>query len=56
VFHVKGATADKVRNILFENVHRASELHTHESKLCTGVGKAYASHKTVWHGWNQGGY
>jgi transposase-like protein len=39
-----------VREILVTNVHRASELHTDESKLYTEVGKEFAAHKTVVHG------
>jgi transposase-like protein len=56
VFHVKSATAKEVRKILVTNVHRTSELHTDESKLYTEVGREYADHKTVEHGWNQRGY
>ncbi len=56
VFHVKSATAKVVRNILVTNARRTSELHTDESKLYTEVGREYAAHKTVEHGWNQRGY
>jgi transposase-like protein len=56
VFHVKPATADTVREILVRNVHRTSELHTDESRLYVEVGKEFADHKTVEHGWNQGGF
>jgi transposase-like protein len=55
-FHIKTATAAKVGEIISKNVHRASELHTDESRLYTGIGKKYAAHLTVEHGWNQGGY
>lgn len=56
-FHAElGIGADVVRNILVTNVHRSTELHTDESKLYTKVGKEFASHKTVKHGWNQGGH
>lgn len=56
VFHVKSATSDTVRTILFTNVDRKSELHTDESNLYTYVGKAFAGHKTVEHGTNQRGF
>ncbi|MBY0532675.1 MAG: IS1595 family transposase [Xanthobacteraceae bacterium] len=55
VFHVKGATAESVRDILVTNVDRKSELHTDESRLYTETGKEFADHKTVRHGWNQRG-
>jgi transposase-like protein len=55
-FHLKGASADKVRNVLVTNVSRKSELHTDESRLYTQVGKEFAAHRTVEHGWNQGGF
>jgi len=54
--HVEKVTAKNIRNLLVTNVHRSSELHTDESKMYTGVGKEFASHKTVEHGFNQGGY
>jgi len=56
VFHVKKATSESVREILVTNARRTSELHTDESKLYTKVGKEFADHKTVEHGWNQRGY
>src|SRR5262249_1613108 len=49
-FHVKTATADKVRAILVTHAHRESELHTDESQLYTKVGREFAKHKTVEHG------
>ncbi|MEA2871847.1 MAG: hypothetical protein QOH67_1823 [Hyphomicrobiales bacterium] len=55
-FHVKRATADGVRTILVTNASRKSELHTDESRLYVEVGKEFAAHKTVEHGWNQGGF
>ena len=55
-FQVKKATAETVRDILVTNAHRSSELHTDESKLYVKVGKEFAAHKTVEHGWNQRGY
>jgi transposase-like protein len=51
-FHVKSATAKKVRNILVTNVQRTSKLHTDESRLYMEVGTEFAEHKTVNHGWN----
>jgi transposase-like protein len=56
VFHVKTATAESVRTILVTNVDRKSELHTDESNLYTSVGREFADHKTVNHGWNQRGF
>lgn len=50
------ATAETVRDVLVRNVNRKSELHTDESRLYTKVGKEFAAHKTVEHGWNQGGF
>ncbi len=38
------------------NVRRNSELHTDESRIYTDVGKEFAAHKTVEHGWNQSGF
>ena len=55
-FHVKAATSDGVRTILVTNASRKSELHTDESQLYVKVGKEFAAHKTVEHGWNQGGF
>jgi transposase-like protein len=55
-FQVKSATAEAVRTILVTNVHRTSELHTDESRIYTEVGKEFAGHKTVEHGWNQQGF
>ena len=55
-FKVETATAETVRTILVTNAHRSSELHTDESKLYVKVGKEFAAHKTVEHGWNQRGY
>jgi transposase-like protein len=54
-FHVKTATKEGVRNILVTNVDRRSELHTDNSRLYDEVGKEFAGHKTVTHGWNGGG-
>lgn len=54
-FHVKSATAEKVREILVTNIDRKSELHTDESRLYVEVGKEFADHKTVRHGWNHSG-
>ncbi|MBN8958924.1 MAG: IS1595 family transposase [Rhizobiales bacterium] len=55
-FKVEKANMETVREILVTNAHRASELHTDESPLYTQVGKEFAAHKTVEHGWNQRGY
>ena len=56
-FHAElGIGTDVVRNILVSNVDRKSELHTDESRLYTKVGKEFAAHKTVEHGWNGRGF
>jgi transposase-like protein len=55
-FKIDKANANSVRTILVTNVHRSSELHTDESYLYRVVGKEFAAHKTVEHGWNQRGY
>lgn len=55
-FHVKRATSESMRDVLVRNAHRSSELHTDESKLYIQVGREFAAHKTVEHGWNQGGF
>ena len=55
-FKVERVDVGTVRNILMTNAHRTSELHTDESRLYTEVGKEFAAHKTVEHGWNQRGY
>ena len=56
VVHVKSATKKTVREILVSNVSRKSELHTDQSRLYTEVGKEFAAHKTVEHGFNGSGY
>jgi transposase-like protein len=56
VFHVKTADAKTVRELLVKNVHRSSELHTDESPLYVKVGREFAGHKTVEHGFNQRGF
>ena len=48
-FHVKRATTEKVRNILFTTVDRKSTLVSDESRLYQYTGKAYADHQTVHH-------
>lgn len=55
-FQVKKANVKSVREILVTNVSRKSELHTDESALYPLVGKEFAAHKTVEHGWNQSGF
>lgn len=56
VFHVKRANKETVRDVLVRNVNRKSELHTDESNLYVEVGREFAAHKTVEHGWNQRGF
>jgi hypothetical protein len=48
-FHVKGATAAEVRDILVRNVRRESKLYTDESRIYIMLGKEFASHDTVTH-------
>ena len=48
-FHVKRATTEKVRNILFTTVDRKSTLVSDDSRLYTYTGKAFADHQTVNH-------
>ena len=55
-FNVAKADLPTVRNILVTNIDRKSELHTDESGLYVQVGREFAAHKTVEHGWNQRGY
>jgi transposase-like protein len=55
-FHLKRATAETVRQVLVTNAHRSSELHTDESQLYIKVGREFAAHKTVEHGWDQSGF
>lgn len=51
-----GVSSPDVREFLVTNADRKSELHTDESRLYIKVGKEFAAHKTVLHGWNQGGH
>ncbi len=48
-FHVKRATTEKVRNILFTQVDRKSTLVSDESRLYTYTGKAFGKHQKVHH-------
>jgi hypothetical protein len=48
-FHIKGATAVEVRDILTRNVKRESKLYTDEARIYTMLGKEFASHDTVTH-------
>jgi transposase-like protein len=53
--HVKTATKITVREILVSNISPKSDLHTDQSKIYAQVGKEFASHKTVTHGWGGSG-
>jgi transposase-like protein len=53
---MKPANVETVREYLVRNVDRKSELHTDQSRLYISVGKEFAAHKTVEHGWNGGGF
>lgn len=48
-FHVPGAYADVVVDIVRENIHKETRLHTDESKLYSRVGKEFTAHETVNH-------
>jgi transposase-like protein len=48
-FHVGKAKIDKVREILFTNVHRTSTLVSDESALYKYTGRAFQDHQTVVH-------
>ena len=49
-FHVPTADAATVANIVRENVHKETRLHTDESRLYTVIGAEFAAHETVNHG------
>jgi len=51
-----GVSSPDMREFLVTNASRKSELHTDESPLYKRVGKEFAAHKTVLHGWNQQGF
>jgi transposase-like protein len=48
-FHVPAAHLDNVADIVRANIARESRLHTDESRLYMGVGRAFAAHETVKH-------
>jgi transposase-like protein len=48
-FHVPTADAATVAQIVRDNVHKESRLHTDESKLYVTVGAEFAAHETVNH-------
>ena len=48
-FHVPVADAASVAQIVRDNVHRESRLHTDESRLYPKVGAEFAAHETVNH-------
>ena len=52
-FAVKGATVDKICNIVFTNIRRKATLVTDESRLYTFVGEHFADHQTVLHYGNE---
>ncbi len=49
VFHVGNADKATVTQILVENVHHESRLHTDESRLYTGAEHHFLTHETVKH-------
>jgi transposase-like protein len=48
-FHIAGAYADSVVNIVRDNISDESRLHTDESKLYHSIGHEFAAHETVKH-------
>ena len=48
-FHVPGAYAEAVVDIVRDNIDKETRLHTDESKLYVGIGKEFAAHETVNH-------
>jgi len=48
-FHPGVADASTVANIVRENIHHETRLHTNESKLYTRVGAEFAKHETINH-------
>lgn len=50
VFHVANADKETVAKIVKDNVDPESRLHTDESRLYHGAGKAFEAHETVHHG------
>lgn len=48
-FHVPGAYAEAVTDIVRNNIARESRLHTDESKLYHRIGKEFSAHETVNH-------
>ena len=48
-FHIPVADSATVAQIVRENVHRESRLHTDESRLYSRIGEEYAAHETVQH-------
>ena len=49
VFHVGNADKATVTQILVENIHHESRLHTDESRLYTGAEQHFLTHETVKH-------
>jgi transposase-like protein len=48
-FHIHRATAEEVRNVIVQNVHRTSDLHTDESRIYQALGTEFAAHRTINH-------
>jgi transposase-like protein len=48
-FHVAVADATTVANIVSENIHHETRLHTDESRLYTKIGADFAAHETINH-------
>ena len=47
--HIDHATAESVRDVLFQHASRESELQTDESRLYTTTGGKFGAHRTVHH-------
>lgn len=48
-FHVETANSETIKRVLLENVHKATTLHTDESRLYKRVGLEFAAHESVHH-------
>ena len=49
VFHVGNADKETINQIVRDNVHPETRLHTDEANVYKGVGKEFAAHETVTH-------
>jgi ISXO2-like transposase domain len=49
MFHVGNADKETINQIVRDNVHPETRLHTDEANVYKGVGKEFAAHETVTH-------